>query len=219
MCSTCNVAFANVQDFYEHLDDCVLRVIQQGDPCEAINERILSSMIEDKSTKDTLERHSLSTGLGLSPPVTVDDDDDNEDDDEEDKEVKGEFVSPTSVVGNITNGDRYGMTYSKGGVPLHSNVKSNKRRKNYPPAWNAPPEKTKMKKRVLCVFDGQRRLWKDDMMLGLDHQVREPLSGRHWVTSLDVQTLRRAEGILEATDEEKGPWESPFLFPSPNLSA
>ena len=68
----------------------------------------------------------------------------------------------------------------------------------------------KMKKRVLCVYDGQRRLWKDDMMLDADHEVRIPLpgagDGRAWVTDLDVQTMARAEGVLNATEEEKGPW-------------
>jgi hypothetical protein len=34
-CSTCSVVFANAQTFYEHLDDCVLRVIQQAHPPEA----------------------------------------------------------------------------------------------------------------------------------------------------------------------------------------
>ena len=69
-----------------------------------------------------------------------------------------------------------------------------------------------MKKRVLCVYDGQRRLWKDDMMLDAEHEVRIPLNNevgnnRAWITDLDVQTLRRAEGVLNATDEEKGPWQ------------
>ena len=68
----------------------------------------------------------------------------------------------------------------------------------------------KMKKRVLCLYEGQRRLWKDDMMLDTEHEVRIPLQGvgndRAWVTDLDVQTLRRAEGVLNATEEEKGPW-------------
>ncbi len=36
-CSTCSGAFSNAQDFYEHLDDCVLRVVQQGEPSEAID--------------------------------------------------------------------------------------------------------------------------------------------------------------------------------------
>lgn len=68
----------------------------------------------------------------------------------------------------------------------------------------------RMRKRVLCVYDGQRRLWKDDMMLDADHEVRIPLpdldDGRAWVTDLDVQTMRRAGGVLNATEEEKGPW-------------
>ena len=109
------------------------------------------------------------------------------------------------------NGPRKGLTYSKNGVPLANPAiagKGSKRRKNYPLSWGAAPEKMKMKKRVLCVYDGQRRLWKDDMMLDADHEVRVPLdsSGRTWVTDLDVQTMRRAEGVLNATDEEKGPW-------------
>ncbi|CAD0112893.1 unnamed protein product [Aureobasidium uvarum] len=214
MCSTCGVAFANVQDFYEHLDDCVLRVIQQGDPCEAINERILSSMVDDQQVRDTLGRHSLSSPSSLTGPLAFTDED--EDDEDEERHIKNEMVSPVLSKRSVNDTTRQGMTYSKGGVSLHSVTKNNKRRKDYPPSWNAPPEKMKMKKRVLCVFDGPRRLWKDDLMLGLDNQVREPLSGRNWVTSLDVQTLRRAEGILEATEEEKGSWldeqGNPFLF-------
>ncbi|KAK6003829.1 hypothetical protein QM012_008679 [Aureobasidium pullulans] len=213
MCSTCGVAFANVQDFYEHLDDCVLRVIQQGDPCEAINERILSSMMDDKSVRETLDRHSLSNASNLAGPPIFDDDE--EDVDYEEHYIKDETSSPVLANSNKDT-TRQGMTYSKGGVSIHAGTKSNKRRKDYPPSWNAPPEKMKMKKRVLCVFDGPRRLWKDDLMLGMDNQVREPLSGKNWVTSLDVQTLRRAEGILEATDEEKGSWldeqGNPFLL-------
>lgn len=89
--------------------------------------------------------------------------------------------------------------------------KGNKRRKNYPLSWGAAPEKMKMKKRVLCVYDGQRRLWKDDMMLDVsEHEVRLPLdpsigNGREYVTDLDYWTLERAKGVLNATEEEKGP--------------
>jgi len=36
-CSTCSRIFSNAQDFYEHLDDCVLRIVQQEDPSEAVN--------------------------------------------------------------------------------------------------------------------------------------------------------------------------------------
>lgn len=93
--------------------------------------------------------------------------------------------------------------------------KGNKRRRNYPLSWGAAPDKMRMKKRVMCAFDGPRRLWKDDMMLDAENEVRIPLpsiggeEGHHrqrWVTDLDVQTLKRAEGVHGATDEERGPW-------------
>ncbi|KAL6151417.1 hypothetical protein ACJQWK_10879 [Exserohilum turcicum] len=65
----------------------------------------------------------------------------------------------------------------------------------------------KMKKRVLCVYDGQRRLWKDDMMLDQEFEVRMKLpDGKSYVTDLDVQTLNRAEALHGATAEERGDW-------------
>lgn len=67
----------------------------------------------------------------------------------------------------------------------------------------------KMKKRVLCVYDGPRRLLKDDMMLDSEYEVRLALgggNGRGYVTDLDVLTLRRADAVHSATEEERGPW-------------
>jgi hypothetical protein len=29
-CSTCQTTFNSAQDFYEHLDECILRVVQEG---------------------------------------------------------------------------------------------------------------------------------------------------------------------------------------------
>lgn len=64
-----------------------------------------------------------------------------------------------------------------------------------------------MKKRVMCVYDGPRRLWKDDMMLDSEFEVRMKLpSGKGYVTDLDVQTMNRARALHNATQEEKGPW-------------
>lgn len=64
-----------------------------------------------------------------------------------------------------------------------------------------------MKKRVLCVYDGPRRLWKDDMMLDNEFEVRMRLGdGNSYVTDLDVETVKRAEALHYATKEEKGPW-------------
>ncbi|EMC94831.1 hypothetical protein BAUCODRAFT_49290, partial [Baudoinia panamericana UAMH 10762] len=243
MCSTCGVTFANAQDFYEHLDDCVLRVVQQADPCEAINQKSLSSVADDAQVQETMERHSLPTSIDPNAPTSFDQDEDadEEEDDGEDDEAndttyggrsaksgKGAIKSRKSGVsgqhvgggtylttnGAVSkpNGMRKGLTRSPNGVPLPGPVsgKGSKRRKNYPLSWGAAPEKMRMKKRVLCVYDGQRRLWKDDMMLDADHEVRIPLhgvgDGRAWITDLDVQTLRRAEGLHNATEEEKGPW-------------
>jgi hypothetical protein len=79
-CSTCSVTFANAQEFYEHLDDCVLRVVQQADPSEAINQRLLTSVAEDKDVTETLDRNGLSKSIEYTVPRY---DEDNEDDEEE----------------------------------------------------------------------------------------------------------------------------------------
>ncbi|KAI7164091.1 hypothetical protein KC349_g870 [Hortaea werneckii] len=242
MCSTCGNTFANAQDFYEHLDDCVLRVVQQADPSEAINEKLLSSVAEDQQVKDTMDRHMLPNTVDFNASNAfyeeeeAEDEDDGDFDDANDstygnrsnKSGKGSLksrksgqhvgggtshVSSGGAVSKPSAAQRKGMTLSKNGVPLAGamNTKGSKRRKNYPLSWGAAPEKMKMKKRVLCVFDGARRLWKDDMMLDADHEVRIPLpgvgDGRAWVTDLDVATLQRAEGLHNATEEEKGPWD------------
>lgn len=97
------------------------------------------------------------------------------------------------------------MTLSKGGVPLVG--KGRKKRKHYPMSWGCSVDKMKMKKRVLCVYDGPRRLWKDDMMLDNQFEVRMRIGENDsYVTDLDVNTLKRSEALLNATDEEKGPW-------------
>jgi hypothetical protein len=73
----------------------------------------------------------------------------------------------------------------------------------------------KMKKRVLCVYDGPRRLWKDDMMLDSQFEVRMRLpggDGKAYVTDLDVQMLKRAEALHGATAEERGPWIPDNVF-------
>lgn len=51
------------------------------------------------------------------------------------------------------------------------------------------------------------------MFLDSDYEVRlqlphldEGARGNEYITDLDVQTLRRAEALHNATEEEKGPW-------------
>ncbi|KAK3643335.1 hypothetical protein LTR56_010291 [Elasticomyces elasticus] len=219
MCSTCGVTFGSAQDFYEHLDDCVLRVVQQAEPSEAINEALLGSVVGDIEVQETMERHGLPATVDQNTAFDQEDDAEEEEDDDENDDEDGTYGTRTGRAGKgainshlTANGavgkPSKGLTRSKNGVPLVMSGKGSKRRKNYPLSWGAAPEKMRMKKRVLCVYDGQRRLWKDDMMLDGDHEVRIPLNdgSRQWVTDLDVQTLRRADGVFSATEEERGPW-------------
>ncbi|KAF2786974.1 hypothetical protein K505DRAFT_354125 [Melanomma pulvis-pyrius CBS 109.77] len=186
-CSTCSVTFANAQEFYEHLDDCVLRVVQQADPSEAINQRLLTSVAEDKDVAETLDRNGLPNSVEYSIPSY---DDDEEEEEEEEIDVDDH------------NDDTYG-----GGVAITGSGR--KKRKNYPVSWGCPTDKMKMKKRVLCVYDGRRRLWKDDMMLDQEFEVRVKLpggDGKSYITDLDQETMKRAEALHNATAEERGPW-------------
>ncbi|KAI0169478.1 hypothetical protein GGR52DRAFT_468368 [Hypoxylon sp. FL1284] len=212
-CSTCSATFSNAQDFYEHLDDCVLRIVQQEDPAEAINARRLAEVENDEEVHQTLEKNQLPLTTQALPNSDDEEDDDMaEDDDAGDDEFKPrKLVSPTKRKGNPPNGVQKsrGLTHSRGGVTLSGKTKSRKNRRDYPNSWGFDKGQMTMKKRVMAVFDGSRRLAKDDMMLSTEHEVRVKLpGGKSYVTDLDVNTMKRAEGFLNATDEEKGPWIS-----------
>ena len=91
-----------------------------------------------------------------------------------------------------------------------------KKKNHYPQSWGMSADKMQMKKRVLCVYDGDRRLWKDDLMMHNEYEVRMNMpDGKSYVTDLDVETLKRADAFHNATEEEKGPWVEdevpPFL--------
>ena len=86
MCSTCGVTFASAQDFYEHLDDCVLRVVQQADPSEAINERLLTSIADDQQVQETMEKHMLPTTVDYNAPTSFDEEDEAEEEEDVDEE-------------------------------------------------------------------------------------------------------------------------------------
>jgi hypothetical protein len=218
-CSTCSQTFSNAQDFYEHLDDCVLRIVQQEDPAEAINAKRLAEVENDREVVETLEKNHLP--ITTQTTTNTEDDDDEEmveDDDAPGEEeykalgIKTSSTSPTKKAkGNPANGVQKskGLTHSRGGVPLPPKSKGRKNRKDYPSSWGFDKGQMTMKKRVMAVFDGPRRLAKDDMMLSTEHEVRIKLSdGKAWVTDLDVQTLKRADGFHTATAEEKGVWIS-----------
>lgn len=98
--------------------------------------------------------------------------------------------------------------------PMVSRRRNN--RDFYPQSWGCPSSSMKTKKRVLCVFDGPRRLWKDEMMLDNEFEVRVKLPGGAgdgtnrdaYITDLDIETMKRAEGVFSATAEERGPWSN-----------
>ncbi|OAA56978.1 c2h2 finger domain containing protein [Niveomyces insectorum RCEF 264] len=233
-CSTCSQTFSNAQEFYEHLDDCVLRIVQLEDPAEAVNASRLAEVEDDEELKATLEKNQvlLSTPAPADPGSTNLDDDDEENMEDEDcggddetandgsgsgsgsssSTAKGTSASPKKAAkGNPAHGVQKsrGMTHSRGGVPFAGKPRSRRNRQNYPTSWGFDKGQMTMRKRVMTVFEGPRRLAKDDMMLSTEHEVRLKLSdGRSYVTDLDVQTLKRAEGFLNATEEEKGPWIS-----------
>ncbi|TAQ84141.1 hypothetical protein B7494_g7531 [Chlorociboria aeruginascens] len=207
-CSTCSATFSNAQDFYEHLDECVLKIVQQEEPSEAINAQRLAEVDQDHAVHETLRNNALP--ITSSNVYSADDDEAEEDiDDDNDDDFTLRAKTSRKVRGNRNpaNGVQKsrGLTHSKGGVAL--TTKGRKKRKDYPSSWGCPTAQMKMKKRVMCVFDGPRRLWKDDMMLDTDYEVRMKLGdGKSYVTDLDVQTMRRAEAFHNSTPEEKGPW-------------
>ncbi|KAG6008799.1 hypothetical protein E4U21_003828 [Claviceps maximensis] len=214
-CSTCSQTFSNAQDFYEHLDDCVLRIVQQEDPAEAINAQRLAEVENDKVVHQTLEKNYLPTTTPMMQmSQTADDDEDVDlaDEDEGDYPLsRANPAPPSKKKGSTLNGVQKsrGVTHSRGGVPMATKTRGRKNRRDYPSSWGFDKGQMTMRKRIMAVFDGPRRLAKDDMMLSTDHEVRVKLSdGKSYVTDLDVQTLKRAEGFLGATDEEKGPWIS-----------
>ncbi|KAG6070238.1 hypothetical protein E4U33_004311, partial [Claviceps sp. LM78 group G4] len=216
-CSTCSSTFSNAQDFYEHLDECVLRIVQQEDPVEAINAQRLAEVENDEVVQQTLEKNFLPTTTKMmqSPPVFNDENDvDSVEDDQEDYPSSCRADPPSSkknATASLLNGPQKsrGLTHSRGGVPMATKARGRKNRRDYPSSWGFDKDQMTMRKRIMAVFDGPRRLAKDDMMLSTDHEVRIKLAdGKSYVTDLDIQTLKRAEGFHRATDEEKGPWIS-----------
>lgn len=209
-CSTCGNLFSSAQTLFNHLDECVLSVVQKVNPSEATNERHLASVADDEDVKRTMERHNLDPSPIEATTSADDDDEEYEGLDGHQCRTSAKQTRTASGVrdGRITKSKRTGagITFSKGGVALIAG-KPHRKRKVYPPSWGSAPDKMILKKRVLCVFDGQRRLWKDDMMLHNEHEVRVKMPGTEsYITDLDIATVQRAQAFHGATEEEMGPW-------------
>jgi hypothetical protein len=206
-CLVCSDSLS-VQEFYDHLDDCVLRYVQKGDPTEDINAANLAEVVNDSRVHETLHKNALPTtvtNVYSDNEMEMNEDDEDDDEDFAPRSRKRTNKNPANGVQKSR-----GLTYSKGGFTL--NTKGRKKRKNYPSSWGCSAEQMKMKKRVMCVFDGPRRLWKDDMMLDTDYEVRVKLQDdKHYVTDLDIHSVNRTVALSNATEEEKGPFYSDDL--------
>ncbi|EEH33734.2 hypothetical protein PAAG_04783 [Paracoccidioides lutzii Pb01] len=244
-CSTCSSTFNNAQEFYEHLDDCVLRVVQQEEPSEAINLKRLTEVASDDAVRQTMEKHMLiDTGNDLMTKNNnnpADENDDDLDDSNDSNNMNTKYNSagqgsrkPPSSPSHSSNPSSASNTLQKSTTITPSGISKTRptvsrrrnNRNNYPQSWGCPTNKMKMKKRVLCLYDGQHRLWKDEMMLDNEFEVRLKLLGGvgangagssstpgrdAYVTDLDVETLKRAEGVHGATEEERGVWDAECL--------
>ena len=205
-CSTCSATFNNAQDFYEHLDDCVLRVIQQEEPCEAVNEQHLAEVASDEEVKKTMEKNHLVTDEAEVAGDQYLNDYHNDDDDADD-----DGVDPIEQTSNNKKSANRRVT-KKPTTTGVSKRRNNNNNRSCPNNVNMNSSGMKMKKRVLCVFDGQRRLWKDEIMLNNSQfdgvKLKLPADNYRdaYITDLDLETMKRAEGIFSASQEERGPW-------------
>lgn len=219
-CTTCGSTFAKAQELFDHLDDCILQHVTKPDDSESANERNLRGVMDDINVLDTMQRHSLpsypaSTAASVLPDL--DDGSDDGDDTFTSRPSKARRPNGSGSIPIINDahmaliqeqGGRPGgpgLTYSKGGVDLKV-ARRRKQKRDYPQSWGCAMDDMTLKKRVLCCFDGQRRLLKDDMMLPNEFSQRIQLPEGGYVSDLDVETMKRAEAYHNATEEEKGPW-------------
>jgi hypothetical protein len=120
-------------------------------------------------------------------------------------------VAEDPVVDRQSSGSSYSNNSPVVGYTTWNNdtteaANSRKRKNEYPSSWSLPESEVNLKKRVMCVFDGSRRLWKDEMMMNKDFEVRVDLPAGGYVTDLDVETMRRAEFVAGTTDEQRAAW-------------
>lgn len=91
-CSSCSITFSNAQDLFDHLDQCILNQLSRSDPSEAINERCLAGIANDRAVQETMERNLLP--LGLIDPIKNEATDEDEEDDDEVADMDEQNVFP-----------------------------------------------------------------------------------------------------------------------------
>ena len=104
-CSTCSATFKNAQEFYEHLDDCVLRIVQQEEPSEAINEQHLGRVVNDDAVRETMDRHMIPAETQEVMNYNDDDEEDATFEDSKDESSEDNQVGPTRTKSRCGKGE------------------------------------------------------------------------------------------------------------------
>lgn len=196
-CSTCNSSFTNAQDFYEHLDDCVLRIVQQEEPSEAINAARLAEVENDIEVQETLRKCMLPSDT--MPVYDAEDDNEEMDDESHSENTSHPQLPPLNTLLDTST------SRSLTGPKDESMANSRRlKRKDYPSSWGYHSSQMKMKKRVICVFDGPRRLLKDDTVLGSAFDAHTRLGDPKALTDPGVELLKTFNKTLYSINEDRG---------------
>lgn len=158
MCSTCSKVFGNAQDLYEHLDDCVLRKVQQIQFSDAMTGERLQEADKERIVDQTLPNNHLSTSTtSLST---------NENANEDDKADEGN-QKPSNTNDSNSLPKAQGLVHSKGQVTIAT--KPHEKRKDYPPWWDVPLSETRLQKEAPSGLDTSVIGRVDCMVLDTDY--------------------------------------------------
>ena len=103
-CSTCGVIFDGAQALYEHLDECVLRIVQRVEACEGVNQTHLEATVGDEEIERKMVDCGVELGYSTGLGAASEEDGVSEEDmgEVEDEEVADEW-SGTSHLGTANH--------------------------------------------------------------------------------------------------------------------
>ncbi|EPS37123.1 hypothetical protein H072_9263 [Dactylellina haptotyla CBS 200.50] len=202
-CSTCNATFANAQQFYEHLDDCVLSKVVKPEPEGEVNARNLDSVNDLEEVQESLAAHGLLNSDGVEvneAEMSEEEEEESEDDDDKTDPSFGTKKSKKQRK-SLTGTGVAGRKVSKKALMAAG---GRKRRRNLPAGWGVQPDRMVTKRRCLQVYDGSKLLCRDEMMMSSAWEVKANLAGGEAeVSDLDYWTVVRANAFHDAAKEER----------------
>lgn len=181
-CSTCGVVFENAQALYDHLDDCVLKVVQRVDPSEESTIQKLMEVESDEDVKKSLGRHRSFTGRGDSDMKSsvgrkrshshmYQENDSGHENEIHEKPNDGDVPSITTQAPRTP---AFSAMDGRPPTPVTATQQPNTnlsflaptRTKNNKSNSSLPSKP--MKRRILLCYDGSRRLSKDEIAFHSD---------------------------------------------------